>query len=267
MNKHIISSLIVSLFFTFHVSAMQELAQIGDPSIPDKNGICWFNRLPIKALNHIASFLMESINEFVARTKIEEIAPKSRLWFLFWDDFDGWKYIRDKSRLVGIFSPDKTKFAITLTGEKRFGSLHMERASHLLIVDLQKNDSKDKIIYKQHMKGVYGDIAPSGSGSMIAVWSYGINLLEIKKVATSQTRILFNGGGPNHIDSKWCFFRAAFNKQGTQVIMHGAYWPNGLEEYKIFPLKQSQLLIDESKTLQHYLRDKCVCNKFIENKK
>ncbi len=88
---------------------------------------------------------------------------------------------------------------------------------------------------------------------------------KIRKIDTLKERELYS---PDEFLHK----RIAFNKQGTHLIAHGEYHETKKSTYKISSLKITSFAEEQVKAkithnLQQYLRDKFVCNKFIEGKK
>jgi hypothetical protein len=268
-----IAQLLLILFYVGNTRAM-----IRQNS--SSNGICYLNTLSAELLNYIASFLMESEEEFIARTCIQKAMreaipiPKDCCEFLVNYDCHSALY---------ALCPNETK-ALLLVRKRELcnnGRSKMD-IDHVMIIDRQKNNNNYKLnnnydfIYTRG-SGDFGEhicTALSPGGNMIALFSemrmhYGENVcrksfLEIRKI------YLTKNGAPSSItlakqqellllrlEPTWI----GFNKQGTHLIAHGKDPITKEARCHIFSLKmidanQSRVI---TTNMQEYLRDKFVC--------
>ena len=256
MNKYIISQLIMTLLVTFHASAMEIVQDKKNPSIP-VGDVCYFAKMPVEILSHIASCLMESDEEFIERIAIQ--SEKRVTW----------------GKILLEFCPDKTK-----TIECLYGS---DMQITLTIRNVHNNNCKAVYTKKCDKDCFFERIALSSAGDTVAMlyheWLYNPSILLIKNIHTEQEQ-LKKVYLPLEVKT------IAFNKQGTRLIVYGKNRDTAENMHKMFYLKkvdnnkpgivvdssESQVMeVEEDKSqineLQNYLRDKCVCNKFLEDAK
>jgi hypothetical protein len=270
------SMIAIMLSVICHAHAMEMVKK--NPSIPC-NDICYLNQMPRDILNYIASFLMETEEKFVARTRV-----KKDLGVM---EQNIQEYCCNVLIKHGFFStdiafcPDEIK--VLFFGRRRefLDNGDKVNVDNIIIIDRQKNNDSDNVIYQQKLddRDKYDCIALSSSGSMIATlyrkysseYNMGAelcwtNVVEIQKVDTQKKVAMHFCGtlSPHGI---------FFNKQGTHLIMHGEeqYTGKGIT-HKIILLKamhadQSQVLPNITNQLQLYLKDKFVCDRYIEGKK
>ena len=237
--------------------------------------VCYLNQMPRDILDYIAGFLMESEEEFIERTRVakkvtvhDDIVVSCHLGLLSWRC---------------QFCPDEKKYLVL--GRKANGKLPHE--DMIAIVDSIKNrddynnwfngNRDKKILYKENFDNYekYTCHGLSRGGGMIAFvyeekkWcgssEYFYDYFKIQKIDTLKTRELY-------IPDSFLHKKIAFNKQGTHIIAHGECYFSQKVMYKITQLKiidsmQMQVEVGTTNKLQEYLRDKYVCNTYIEGKK
>jgi hypothetical protein len=252
--------------------------------------VCYFNKMPVDVMNIIASFLMETEEEFVERTKIKKEVPLA--YHTFSTDPEQPDDVKRRG-LLSEFCPDETKI-MTL----RHDCSTWELPPYVMIIDLQKEDEKDKVMFEGQMgRSEYQRIALSCGGNRIAFFHHQASsvpshrgervctepFVEIQKIDSQKDdegKYVFVLGTKQELP--WPRFepeRMGFNKQGTYLIAHGRdCTPQRQITHKIYSLKTvgvnkeqvsdiEQVVIKTKNMLQEYLRDKFVCNKYIEGTK
>jgi hypothetical protein len=232
---------------------------------------CYLATMPCDILDLIASFLMETEEQFVARTRVinkKLFATEDCVTFL---ENYGFHYAR------GALCPDETKALLFIRKQLLLDDGRCNYLDNMVIIDRKENNDDKKIIYQRELDNVetYDDIALSNGGSMIAMFHQEkecyegedctYDIFEIQKIATQKKReiCMFGISDPKII---------AFNKQGTHFIAHGKDPITKEAIHKIFPLKRvdpnkQQIVVKPTNKLQEYFRDKFVCNQCIEGKK
>jgi hypothetical protein len=259
MKKYVVQ-LMMLLFVFCHINAMEvEL----NP--------CYLAIMSSDILNYIASFLMETEEEFIARTRIQkELTPECK------NLFDG----RNLKCKCWSFSPDETKLAAVVDEYNLLNNV-VKPQRYLMIMNLHRNNgikleiaSKTSLSYANGIED-YQRIALSDGGNLLATFYQNKECYEgedfyefifkIKKVDAIKNYKI----DEKIIDFPYDFYPAiiAFNKQGTHLITHGKDPVTQEAIYHTFSLKNidqnEQNKENDSNKLQTYLRDKCVCNKFL----
>jgi hypothetical protein len=247
--------------FVFQLHAMEIIKQ--NPSIPCDD-VCYLNQMPRDILDCIAGFLMETEEKFVARTLAEK---------------------KEKDRKYD----DLRQHEVHLSNE------HLQSRSHKRAINLSENGTRlllfdgigdDSIKsykytqeYKQFERLYCHCCALSFSGTMIAMFykklvpEHNTWILELLKVSMEDVpeqkcgNLIIEERREILRDNKNIAFRSlAFNQQGWQLIAWHLSSDDTVNKgnYKIFPVPTS---CSSTNRLQEYLRDKFVCNKFIEGKK
>ena len=268
------------LFVFCHVTAMETVKK--DPSIPSDN-ICHLDRMPVEILNHISRFLMESEEQFIARTSVKkEMTAQSLIFFKNRNVACArWSLCADEDKAIAVFQP--------FAGHKKY-----EAEYYLMISDVDKKRApKAGSLFECKVPFVewetYEQVALScGRGRIARCWNKWTSCMSlspqsglIRNVAVQKIDLKENTEGKQVIDlgrirvlSTLDFkpISIDFNKQGTHLIIHGENLSVKKVVYKIIPLKvidpaQKEVEIKTTNELQGYLRDKFVCNKCIEGKK
>lgn len=258
MKKYIVLNLVS--FFVFQSYAMEvELKP------------CYLNNMPIEILNLIASFLMETDEQFIARTRIIDKTlsiTEDCATFLV-------KYGFYSAR--GALCPDETKALLLIRKLLQLDNGWCKYLDNMMIIDRQKNNDDDKIMYQEKLDNmdIYEAIALSRGGNIIAMFHQEkecyegedctYDIFEIQKISTQKKREICMYGISD-------FEIIAFNKQGTHLIVHGKDADTQQAIHKIFSLKrvdpnQPQAVVKPTHKLQEYFRDKLVCQKYIEGRK
>ncbi len=260
MKKYMIPQLILVFFFIGNANAMEVVLQP-----------CYLAQMPCDILDNIVSFLMETDEEFIARTRVKkEITEECRIFF---NDLDmkcqRWSFCPDKTKLVAaVHHPyEIPDYATPLY--------------YLMIIDLHKNNDI-KIKYKEQLfyhpvNGYYSvnhydRVALSPGGSMIAMFHaerecrngemHCEYIFHIRRVNEEKER---------KIDFPYSFYPEiiAFNKQGTLLVAHGQDKSTQKDVHQIFSLKtvdsNTPYKVDCSNKSQNYLKDKFVCNKLCRS--
>ena len=236
-----------------------------------ESNMCLFNRLPVDVLNFIAHFLMcydETEEQFIARTSADKQKKDKE---------------EEECRLSEVASPFYSSAKNIYNNKIIF--LDKDKKSLALRDCISKKIYK----YKELEKAEYGCCALSPNGSMIAIFytiflsgeQYRIPMLEILKVETEDVqgqkngnlivqsrRELLSNADKMGNDYKYYISDIDFNPQGTHLIVRS----QGFKDHAIFPLKiidlnEPQAVVPTTNKLQNYLRDKFVCNKYIEGDK
>lgn len=268
MKKYIVLNLVS--FFVFQSYAMEvELKP------------CHLNRMPCDILNYIASFLMcddETEEEFIARPRIQkEITPECKNLF---DELNleciCWSFCPDETKLAAVVCVNPATLPINAIGY----------AHYLTIINL--HGIKPEIMLQKTLSlEEYECIALSSGGNMIAFFHNkrvrshrGENFciepfLEIQKILKKNENgeIVITLGEKRELSPLILKPKSIdFNKQGTDLIVHGKDADTQQAIHKIFSLKrvdpnQPQAVVKPTHKLQEYFRDKLVCQKYIEGKK
>lgn len=245
------------LFVFYHAHAMEIIKK--KPSIPCGD-VCYLNLMPREILNYIASFLMESEEEFITRTLAEK-KKKDGMYKNF--------------RCYAVSLPNQhlrsrgNNKVIVLSGD----------GSRLALCD-GLEDVRRGMYCTELEKSTYDCCALSPNGTMIAIFhrqflpgeEYRTAILELLKVRTEDVPGQKNG---NLIIeerreifriNEVCFRSLSFNQQGWQLIgwYLASYDTINERNYRIFPLPTSCSSINR---LQEYLRDAFVCKTYIEGTK
>jgi hypothetical protein len=238
-----------------------------------ENNMCLFNRLPVDVLDFIAHFLTcddETEEQFIARILANQ-QEKDRE--------------EEECRMSEVVS--RSSFCCTAENiyNNKLIFLYKEK-KELALRDCTSNKVYK---YKDLKKAEYGCCASSPSGKMIAIFytiflpdeQYHTPMLEILKVETEDVqgqkdgnlivqnrRELLRYVYKMRDEYKYYICHIDFNKQGTHLIVRSRLDMN----HTIFPLKivdlnEPQVIVPTTNKLQEYLRDKFVCNKYIEGKK
>jgi hypothetical protein len=237
--------------------------------------ICYLNQMPRDILDYIASFLTyddETEEEFVARIQVKDITKETT------EDCNEFLVNYGFSSARIALCPDEAKALFFVSKVELLDNGRKVNVDNIIIFDRQKNNDGDKIIYQQKIDNMdqYDHIALSPSGSMIAAlytekeYNFGggersYYACEIRKVdiQKKQARCIPFMFAPEGI---------FFNKQGTHLIVHGTKDSSGKKPYHIIPLKivdskQPQVIVPITNKLQVYLKNKFVCDRYIEGKK
>lgn len=253
MKKYFI--LLVSLLVVFHANAMEKKQ-------------CYLNKLPIKILDLIASYLMESKTETIARI----IRNKQ------------YRYL-DQGPFVDI-SVNENEIII-FEEEKNPPQCRIPKLSKFTITQGDR-EYKGKVNPE-----LYKCIALSPYGTMIALhyvrypeesWKAREAFLEIRKIDfikdQEKNRAVVSKEKKEISLPQYTSIPKAlgFNRQGTDLIAYFDSWSFDMKDIT-FLLKATLSLkgndpysfvpsvVNTTNNLQKYLRDKFVCNKCIEGVK
>ena len=201
---------IVFLFVFCHTSAME-----------NRDDVCCLNKMPAEILSYIEIFLIETEEEFIERTKNyrQEGELKQAQENYYFD-----QGIRYPVGTLRAFSPDKSKKVELVQCDKA------EKKKPKCFV--KTTDNKERKVKLD--SSLYQQIAVSSCGNKVATIRYEIDwigssdsfytaaVIELYNLVTQKKQMLLwtTNYEPKNI---------AFNKQGTQLIMHGGHW-NDLSE-------------------------------------
>lgn len=253
-----------------------------DLSIPCDD-VCYLNQMPRDILDYIAGFLMETEEEFVARIRVEyEEIQKEREEKQKEIDKQGWfgecghipmfkacnidqmkclVYFQNNLILHDYIDPDEgyinTQYSHTEERVVNYTSIALSPKGRLFACYYHKDCSFEEALCQ---KGLCAET--------------NMNILEITKIDTQKKQdknhvLIVKENRQLYSGRPLCINQIAFNKQGNKLIVYDSC--NSFDP-KIFCLKN----VDQSKIqaapkitnkLQVYLRDKFVCDKYIEGKK
>jgi hypothetical protein len=231
-----------------------------------ENDICHFNKLPAELLNLIAYFLTcddETEEQFIARTLAKKLETDRK------SNQDSYDEIVMHNLRLHLKRNDK---GISLSNDGKLLSLSYH---------------SKRYVYEGLVKSDYECCDLSLSGNVIAMFhrqflpgeEYRTAILELLKVRTEDVPeqkhgklIVEERRELARADRNTWFTEIAFNKQGNQLIGWNLYTTSDKSNHKIFSLKigdleQSQAVVKPTNKLQEYLRDKFVCQQYIEGRK
>jgi hypothetical protein len=267
--------------FIFQLHAMEIIKQ--NPSILCDD-VCYLNQMPREILDCIASFLMETEEEFIERVRRENVEEQE----------ERKEKLKEPVNDVGII---RMLMASNIDATKAL--LFMEQDCELTLYDYINPDEgylNTQYSYKEEREIGYISIAVSSKGRMLARYFCEDTedvVLEIIKIDTQKKEdgihiLMLQESRELYRGDPLCISSIVFNQQGNKLI---AYDRDSDFEPTIFPLKGGASLVKYRKVditksqelvkitakpqvtakttnkLQEYLRDKCVCNTYIEGKK
>lgn len=257
---------IALLFIVCQINAMNETSK-QDPSKPCDD-ICHLNRLPIEVLNYLASYLMESEEEFVERTKkMDDSLAKN---------------VSVKLSSLQAWCPDE----VSSIKIKNVPQEVKDKDNYLFEYNKYLVVKKDGIEYTTKLedrKSDYRCVALSRGYNRIGIYrseSYyclpreNINyrfFLEIQKIELKKNEkgegiiVLGEQYKLPVTNPQWI----GFNKQGNWFIEHSTNMFTQKAEHSIVDLKKlvNSALKEEivhTHKLQTYLQDKFVCSGYIK---
>src|SRR5260221_3470810 len=271
MKKYIAQLIMLSVFS--YSNAMEMIKQ--DPLIPCDD-VCYFNEIPREILDCIASFLMETEEEFIERICRENAEEQE----------ERKKKLKESVNDVGVI-----RMLIASNIDKTKALLFVEQDCELTLydyLDYEEGRINTQYSYKEERKIEYSSIAISPKGRMFACYHYSrcqCNeyfceevqecVLEINKISPQKKEdgnhiLMLQERRELHCGKHLYSYKLVFNKQGDQLMVYYSYTSDF--EPRIFPLKnidatKPQVAVKATNKLQKYLRDAFVCNQYIEGKK
>ncbi len=246
-----------------------------DPLIPCDD-ICYLSLMPSDILNYIAGFLMETEEEFIERVRRENAEEQEE---------------RKKKLAEPCYDVGVMRMLIASNIDKTKALLFLEQDCKLTFYDYLNPDEghiNTQYVYKEEREVEYSSIALSPQGRMFSCYHCSLCkcnksfceefqecVLEINKISTQKKEdgnhiLLLQERRELHRGKQLYSDKAVFNKQGDQLMVYDSYTSDF--QPRIFPLKnidatKPQVTVKATNQLKEYLRDKFVCNKFIEGKK
>lgn len=235
--------------------------------------LCFFYKMPIEILNHIAIFLtfddIETENEFIERTKAlttQNDIPNKYLTLLPIPN------PKQQKKLQAVRCPNNKIIALLQSFPEQ------EANTTLTVIDKKNN----KILYTQFIGlNFCFNIAISHNGTMIATAL--LNALVNKNAQNNQFETFEEIVVIKNIISKkeeafdipYTFSSRlerpalAFNKQGTHIILHGTdstqLKNNSSDHHMIIPLTINPSIDnDNKKTLEKYFAQKMICKNLLQ---
>jgi hypothetical protein len=240
---------------------------------------CYLNQMPCDILNLIEHFLTcdgETEEQFIERIRAKNVEKQEK---------------RKKKRNEPVNDVGIIRMLIASNLDKTKALLFYQNDCELTFydyLDCPEGHINTQYVYKEERAIEYDSIALSPKGRMFACYHYSkcqcnefvgaepqVCVVEVNKINTQkkedgnyililQERLELYRGKHLYCD------KIVFNKQGDQLMLYYSYTSE--IEPIIFSLKnidvtKPQAVVKTTNKLQEYLRDKCVCNKFIEGKK
>jgi len=226
---------------------------------------CYLSRMSCDILNYIASFLMETEEQFVARTRIQKELPseyKSLFYGVKVECNGHWSFCPDETKIIAVVYDIINEFwkKSPVTYSLMIAYVYKNRGCRRILRDVKEYE--------------YDRVALSCEGNLLARFYEEKECLEGEDFSEYIFKIQrVYGKKERNIYFPYDFYPdiIAFNKQGTHLIAHGKDSITKESTHKIFPLKRvdphkPQIVVKTTNKLQEYLIDKCVC-KYIEGKK
>jgi hypothetical protein len=272
MKKYIAPLMMILL--VVYSNAMEIVKQ--DPSIPC-NDICYLNQMPREILNYIAHFLIETKKEFVARIRVEcEEQQKEREEEQKAIAKRGWIPECGYIKTLRACNIERTKCLFFCGGA-------------LTLFDYLNLDEKcinTQYSYQEERELNYMSIALSQKGQMFASYYYkdcscekcpceepDMEILEITKIDTQKKQdknhvLILKESRKLYSGESLYFDKMAFNKQGNKLLVCNSYetFDPKIFSLKAIDSKKEQEIVRTNK-LQKYLKDKFVCDRYIEGRK
>jgi len=244
--------------------------------------------LPMDILHYIAQFIWvwETEEDFIKRAQKEsqkiDIIPRD--YYTYYPDY------KEHDKILNVFSADKSKIALfELLCGNCFHTEYCDSCprAKLVIIDTQAKEEKNKIMYTERLEHkCYRALAVSSSGTMIAV-------IRKQNISENKNSIAFNEDYKDFLiikkmnkdkkfmkdqevildmPSRFIPYHLAFNKQHTQLIMHGNDYSESDEGKEKHIMFGSNNIVFEGEdvrnnnALENYFRYLRVCKRIIWQK-